>query len=122
MNDRFFLFLQDPSWTELSFLKIDDYMVFSSVELRDRVGRKEEEKKGEEVKAEEEVEEQEEEEDWVPRKKKRPVWKSGCAVRVPDRRLYGCPFCGFVNLKKMWVEHLKEAHKDKNLIFCEKKR
>jgi len=48
--------------------------------------------------------------------------KSAKQPRSDNHKIYGCMFCPFEHRKGLWLKHLRIAHEDKGLIFCEKVR
>ncbi len=135
----------DPEATELYFLKIDDYMVAEAAKRRDMDAYNKTEEGDEDKKpvVKQEVDEKEGNEEGDGEKEEKEgdeeaeegkadadeddmfgsdSNKSRRKLKLADRRLYGCPYCGFVHMKQKWVNHLKKKHADKNLIFCTKNR
>ncbi len=119
----------DPNATELYMMRVDDYMVAEPTKNRDSAnpnveeGMLEFETKGA-------VEKQESDkacgDDGQATEGDKTDIKNQVQVEnhwgMLDRRLYGCPYCSFVNHKKRWISHLKKSHTDKKIMFCQKNR
>ncbi len=130
---------QDSNATELYMMRVEDYMVAEAAKQKDREILEEGEEglkleiqegavKQEEPDSDESDEENEEDEDEESEDAKGDETKKKKQKRLSenshlaDRRLYGCPYCGFVNRKREWVNHLRKKHAEKKLIFCQKNR